>query len=513
MIDINKIENYSFFEKYGIGVIIYELIKRGDYNDLEDLLENGTDQDLVDYYNDVYRTDMMYKFRIEPSFDYINKKITYDYVGKKILSNSDYVMKSGNAKMGIYLSPHILSSDSNDCKTLFSYLSTEITKGGKNSGAISPFATKVVNKHKQTYCTSYEILQLIGQIVTTASDLKFYYIKDWENTSFIPNFEKIKDYLQLIRHIDTKVNVKSYLKKDNGKVVVDKKGVKGFNNIIPDIFNGNFKNSLTPAFGNDLKFIDLYIEVYTNIPKLSKIKSTWYEINNKKSKIITYDQNILDISIKYSKDFSTFTRQLLGNKISYKDNKDNNNSYYKKIKALYTHFNFDNFYKLLNIKGYGEINIKENNMIVQKLLTNIITNKMDLETKEKVRDLIKALNGKIYRMSLEKADKSGNKSNKDMVRKYQSDFKKTVMNYIEDSSKFDEFVAKVAKYFSKYNVGSIYNNEVIEHLMFSHISYDYKTFKEVAITLLYTNFYSDANTDTENETVTDSPEVELNELI
>lgn len=470
-----ELDSYSFYEKYGIADLAFNFSKENDI-ETNDVLTDTKIQGLIDFYNEEYRFRLMHKFRIEPSFNISEKKVTYSYVGAKIMKNKDYVLKSGNAKKGIYLSTHIISTDSKDCKNLFSKLNVEIKKDGSNSQSLCPFTTKVVNKHKQSY-SKFSILQLIGQIITTSSPNKYYYSKNFKNTSFIPRFNELGHYIKLIKHINNS-NVNEFLVRNNCDI--NKDGV--FKSKIPIIFDGNFNVNLKYPYNNKFKFIDLYKEVYGNLSGLPS-DVEWYEISQGNVKVINISKDILDTTIHTDINFKVFSDELLADKSlnsGYEKSVGFSNKYYKKLFDFYVKFEYKKLYSLINNKE--GIRITDGNPIIEKLINKEID--MEIESKEIIKEMMRKLTKKIWRMSIEKNNKLG--GSKETMYGYNNSFKRTFKNFIRESSSINDFIFKSIKYLSKYNVGEFVTEETMDYIQETDI--DIEEFKKLSTIYLYTKF-------------------------
>lgn len=498
MIDIDKIKEFHFYERYGIADLIFMFSKYKN-EDVSVIINNYTEDDLIDYYNNIYRVELIHNFRMWPTLDISNKSITYNYIGssifdtvpitdKKGITKEKYynVSSDGLADKSIFLSPHIISSSGDDCNHLFNFLNKEIINDGENIGAISPFVTKVRNKYKQSY-NKFSKLEIIGQIIACTTKNKFYYrdkkYKKYNNAGIFPDFKNFNKYIELINYIYYKNVIplfKTELKEipENTTSLIDLKK-KNINTKPPLVLNGNINKNLTYPFDSKYVFIDVYIEYCKEINNGELDDNLWYSISIKNINTLSFSIEVLETSIKHELDFSKFSKNLLKNKL--KDSKG-----YVYLYDFYKHFLYKDLYKLLKQFSVGKENnsyIYNDNPIIIKFLKTMNKNNNDI-----IRDLIFKIKAKIFKIACDKCDKLGYEPNTDKYNKardkYISDLNRTVFNYINTSNSIEDFLLSISKIINKYKVGNFADDKTIGYLL-TELE-DFEEMKKVSCIYLYT---------------------------
>jgi len=496
MIDIGKIEKYHFYDRYGIADLIFMYSKY--YNiSIDDVIKNKSEEDLIDYYNKIYRIELCHKFRLNPTLNIIDSEIKYDYIGDRIFENEIRIDKEGKeivkyynvsdnglANYSKFLSPHIISSSGQDCVDLFNALNKEINKDGNNNGAISPFVIKVVNKYKQEY-NKFSKLELIGQIIATVTPNKLYYIdKDYKNAGTIPDFKNLYDYFKIIEYTYDKNNITKFittikdLKDCETLLDLNKKKIDTRPSII---LNGNIDRKMNYPFGVEYIFIDLFIEYCNKIHNRSIDipQGIWYSISVNNIKELKFSKYILDTSINHELTFREFSRNLLA------DN-SHKSKFYKYLFNFYKSFEYKDFKFLLQkSKSDNNILIKEDNQIIIKFLKTM--NKNDNEI---IKDMIRGVKNKIFLISHNKCVKLGYDKEikplkyKENSNKFIYELNNTIFNYINTSNSIEDLLLKISKLINKYKVGSFIDDESVKYLL--NDLNDFNEFKKVACIYLYT---------------------------
>jgi len=515
MIDIKKIESFHFYERYGIADLIFMYSKNYDLS-VSDVIDNKTEDDIVDFYNEIYRKEFAHKFRLYPTLDIINNRIIYEYIDSRIYNTSTVggklkyynVSSNGLASKSIYLSPNIISKSGSNCITLFDAIQQPILKDDTNTGSISPFVTKVCNKYKSEY-NKYTKLELIGQIVANLTRNKFHYRNiEYNNTGIFVDFENLYDYFPLIEYI--------YNKNLNTLLITEIKDMKDSKTLMdlnknevntkpPLILDGNIDRKMTFPFNHDdYVFIDIFIEycnkVHMNSNRLPN--GNWYSVSVDGVSMLNFNREILDISIKYDYTFRELSMNLLSD-YSVDSKNSERSKYFRYLTNFYKSFSYIDFNKLLNnTKNFLLINY--NNPILIKFINTMNKNK-----NVEIQDMIRDINSMIYLISKEKCDKLGYIENtpkyKEGIDFYMDKLRSTVFNYINASNSPTELLHKMSKMASKYNHSYFIKSDTVNYILNDLV--DFAEFKKVSSIYLHTRFpsrKSDTNTLDVNVTLSDT---------
>lgn len=317
-------ENFHFYSKYGQAIIELEKESIGldDKSAIKYLLEKSISC-----------------FRLKPNFIASEKDVNYSYSDVKV----------GNSKNGIYLSPHIISTDKLS-QQLWSKLQelknnldkNPLSKLDKVLQSLAPVSGEYNNgklSKQNPKASFFEVL--CCAITTTTTDKPSMFSKsrngNYENKCIIPDIElpDLKDFIDLYRTIINK-NTKNLFK---GVVSIKEESsvVKFYR---PAIHNGNFPNApksgyLAPVgmlaaigeWGKEAKYTDWANKVLDSLSG-----APLYLVSYSNTESFSYSHHIVELAkkgdLKAIVD-SIYYIEILGKGARNFSAKDNNNEYEK----------------------------------------------------------------------------------------------------------------------------------------------------------------------------------------